>query len=183
MKPEIRSTQKNELAAVRALALDAFGPEEGEEIAHLMNDLVTDVTAQPLLSLAATVDGRVIGHILFSRVELAGTCGGVSARLLAPLAVHPEFQSKGVGRRLVLAGMERLKQDGVGLVFVLGHPGYYPRFGFVEAGAHGLEAPYPILPENAEAWMVHALHPGLLGEVGGRVICADSLADPRYWQE
>ena len=67
------------------------------------------------------------------------------------------------------------------LVFVLGHPDYYPRSGFTPAGVHGLDAPYPILPEHAAAWMVQALRPGLLDSVTGTVRCSDVLNDPRYW--
>ena len=103
--------------------------------------------------------------------------------MLAPLAVHPDVQARGIGGRLVVEGLGRLKRAGVGLVFVLGHPGYYPRFGFIEAGANGFSAPYPIPPENAAAWMVQALRPGLLGAVPGRVVCADALDKPEYWRE
>jgi putative acetyltransferase len=71
----------------------------------------------------------------------------------------------------------------VDLVFVLGHPAYYPRFGFSPAGARGLDAPYPIPQKNAEAWMVRELRPGVIGDCSGRVICADALADPEYWRE
>jgi putative acetyltransferase len=68
-------------------------------------------------------------------------------------------------------------------VFVLGHPEYYPRFGFRPAGALGMDAPYPIPERHADAWMVQALRPGLLGQVRGTVRCADTLNDPRHWRE
>jgi len=75
----------------------SFGTSEGPEIVQLIGDLLLDVTAQPVLSLVATVDGRVVGHVLFSKVRLKPAGQEVSAALLAPLAVHPDCQSQGIG--------------------------------------------------------------------------------------
>jgi predicted N-acetyltransferase YhbS len=72
---------------------------------------------------------------------------------------------------------------GVELVFVLGHPGYYPRFGFKPAGVLGFEAPYPIPEKHADAWMVRELRAGIIGSVRGKVVCADTLSRPEYWRE
>ena len=93
----------------------------------------------------------------------------------------PEEQSRGIGGRLIERGVELLTETGTGLVFVLGHPGYYPRHGFGAASPFGLAAPYPITPD--EAWMVRALRPGLIGAVRGTVRCADALDRPEYWRE
>jgi predicted N-acetyltransferase YhbS len=99
------------------------------------------------------------------------------------LAVHPEYQNSGIGGQLINEGIKRLREAGVDLVFVLGHPGYYPKYGFSAAGVRGLAAPYPIAPENSGAWMVQEIHPGVFGRVSGRVVCADALNDPRHWRE
>jgi putative acetyltransferase len=69
------------------------------------------------------------------------------------------------------------------LVFVLGHPDYYPRHGFEPAGPQGLDAPYPIPAAHEDAWMVLALRPGVIGKLRGRVVCADALDKPEYWRE
>jgi predicted N-acetyltransferase YhbS len=71
---------------------------------------------------------------------------------------------------------------GVALVFVLGHPGYYPKYGFAAAGSKGFEAPYPIPPEHSSAWMVQELQPGTIECISGQVICAETLNDPKYWR-
>ncbi|CAE7242442.1 yjhQ, partial [Symbiodinium pilosum] len=81
----------------------------------------------------------------------------VQAVILAPLAVHPDFQSKGIGGQLIREGLRTVEAKGTGLAFVLGHPGYYPKHGFKPAGALGYDAPYPIEDKNADAWMVQAL--------------------------
>jgi putative acetyltransferase len=80
-------------------------------------------------------------------------------------------------------GLRHLTKTGVDLVFVLGHPEYYPRYGFKPAGHLGFEAPYPIPDEHADAWMVQALRPGVIGSVSGKVRCADELNMPEHWRE
>jgi putative acetyltransferase len=183
MPVQIRQSIQSDLQAISDLAMASFGNAEGPVIVRLIGDLLTDATAQPVLSLVAIVNERIVGHVLFSKVRLEPPGQKVSAVLLAPLAVHPDFQSRGIGGQLVTEGLQRLSDSGVQLVFVLGHPAYYPRFGFAAAGVRGFEAPYPIPPQNAGAWMVRELHPGAIGSMRGQVICADALADPKYWRE
>jgi len=152
-----------------------------DDEADLVGALLQDPTAQPSLSLLAFDAGKPVGHVLFTKVALAGTSGDVSAAILAPLAVLPEYQRKGVGRALIERGAGMLAASGVQLLFVLGDPAYYTRCGFEPAAQHGLRAPYPIVPE--EAWMVRPLAPGILGSVAGVIACAESLARPEYWRE
>ena len=95
-------------------------------------------TADPLVSLVAVKDRQIVGHALFTPVKVAGGLDRGRAMGLAPLAVHPDHQREGIGSRLVRAGLDacrNLKRD---VVFVLGHPEYYPRFGFEPASEHGL---------------------------------------------
>jgi len=125
----------------------------------------------------------VIGHILFSPVRLDGGDETVSAWILAPLSVVSGCQRQGVGGRLIEEGLARAHSRGIDLVFVLGHPGYYQRHGFVPAGSYNFTAPYPIPEEDADAWMVRAVRRDVPSATGGRVICADSLMDPRHWSE
>lgn len=161
----------------------AFGNSEGPAIVQLIADLLVDASAQPVLSLVATADEAIVGHILFTKASVRSTQRAISAALLAPLAVHPDVQSQGIGGRLIMEGLDRLSQAGIHLVFVLGHPTYYPRYGFSEAGVSGFEAPYPIHAKNAGAWMVKELQPGIIGVAAGPVACADAIDDPRYWRE
>jgi predicted N-acetyltransferase YhbS len=156
----------------------AFGQDE-ESL--LVDELLSDPSARPVLSLVAEDQGKLIGHVLFTRLSLLGTEQPPTASILAPLAVIPSAQRSGVGRRLIERGCELLAERGVQLVFVLGDPRYYTKRGFTPASPHGLQAPYEIEPDAA--WMVRALGNFALGSIHAQVRCADSLAPEKYWRE
>lgn len=179
----IRKSTEIDRAQIEKIHTIAFGEEKGPEIADLVNGLFEDNTAMPLLSLVAVENGRLIGHILFTKAVLNGTDKPISIQLLAPLAVLPDAHCKGVGSKLIKEGLNQLKDAGVELVFVLGHPDYYPRCGFTTAGLLGFEAPYPIPDEHAGAWMVQALKEGIVGNVKGKVQCSKVLNQPQHWRE
>lgn len=180
---EIREARPEEIPAIHELLAAAFGVEEAPRISRMVDEALTDPTARPLLSLVACRGHRVVGHILFTHAEVETGDEPLAASLLAPMAVHPEVQGQGIGGRLIAAGLEALEAMDLGLVFVLGHPGYYPRSGFEPAGVHGLNAPYPIPEAHAAAWMVKALRSDLLGQVTGRVRCAAALNHGDLWVE
>jgi putative acetyltransferase len=174
----IRNSTPDDLDDILDINTEAFGQVDEAE---LVADLLGDETARPLVSLLAFDGGVPVGHILFTRVSVEGE--NLAAAILAPLAVKPGAQGEGVGGRLICAGLEQLLENGVGLVFVLGHPGYYPKYGFQPAGVLGFQAPYPIPKAHAGAWMVQELIPGLIGSVQGRINCADALDHPEMWRE
>ena len=183
MTTHIRRSVPSDFDAIGQVHLQAFGDEEGPEILTLVGELFNDRSALPLLSLVAESDRKIIAHILFTRVVIEQTHQDVSAQILAPLAVLPEFQNRGVGGQLIRQGLLELKQSGTDLVFVLGHPGYYPRSGFTPAAPLGLLAPYPIDDKNADAWMVQALREGVIGTLTGQIRSSDVLNQPQYWVE
>lgn len=183
MNFHLREALESDRKAISDVVIAAFGKVQGREIAALITDLVQDPSAQPLLSLVATVGDRVVGHVLFTSVQIEHSQQVVSSAILAPLAVHPEHQNQGIGGRAIGEGLKRLKAAGVELVFVLGHPDYYPKYGFVPASIKGFDAPHPIPPENSDAWMVRELHPGTMGRISGQVRCAAALNDPKHWRE
>ena len=180
---KIRKATESDLNAVLDVETSAFGDEKGPEIANLVAGLLIDPTAEPVLSLLAEADGRAVGHILFTRAEITGCSANVATALLAPLAVVPEKHGQGIGGRLIQEGLQRLTASGVDLVFVLGHPEYYPRHGFRPAGVQGFDAPYPIPEVHADAWMVQALRPGVIDQASGTVKCAEALDRPEHWRE
>lgn len=176
----IRPASPEDQSRLLAVHEAAFG---GPDEAQLVAALLDDPTAQPVVSLLAERDGTAIGHVLFTGAVVEGYGVTVPASLLAPLAVIPEAQGQGVGQALIAAGIDALAARGIGLVFVLGHIGYYPRAGFRPALPLGLRAPYDIDPAVADAWMVRETRPGLLGNVHGTLRCAEALMRPALWRE
>jgi putative acetyltransferase len=179
----IRCATDADYAEILGVHESAFGKEQGQEIVDLVTGLLSDKTAEPRFSFVADLDGRIVGHILFTAIRLQTSGQNILAQILAPLAVANEHQGKGVGGLLINEGLKQLTASGFELVFVLGHPNYYPKFGFIPAGVLGYEAPYAIPIENANAWMVKDLKAGIIGSVQGRVQCATTLDQPRHWRE
>ncbi len=123
--------------------------------------------ADPQISLVAVRDERVVGHVFFSPVTIEGEGDRTPAALgLAPLAVAPEWQRQGIGSALARAGLEAARRSGHGVVVVLGHPDFYPRFGFRPASGRGLR--YEASGHD-DAFMVVELTPGALGDASGVV--------------
>ena len=161
-KLQIREAVDADLNDVLQIERLAFGYEKE---ADLVRDLLHDFSAKPVLSLLAFQKNRALGHILFTTAQLSGSQGSASIVILAPLAIVPDAQKQGIGGKLIEKGLEHLSKSGVDLVFVLGHPEYYPRYGFKPAGDLGFEAPYPVPDLHANAWMVQALRLGVIGSV------------------
>jgi len=177
--PLIREAGPDDLQALLDVNRQAFGSDEE---ADLVQKLLRDPSAEPALSLVAEKDRQLVGHILFTNARLTPDTPHRMA-LLAPLSVVPSAQGRGIGGRLIETGAQMLREDGVELIFVLGHTGYYPRHGFTPAGVFDLQATYPIPEEHADAWMLRPLKAGIEGSISGRVLCADTLQDPKYWVE
>jgi putative acetyltransferase len=101
------------------------------------------------LSLVTVQDDYVVGHILFSPARIENDGVVLDGMGLAPIAVLPEFQRRGIGAALVREGLHRLDTSGCAFVIVLGHPAYYPRFGFEQASGRGIQPPWEGIPEDA----------------------------------
>jgi putative acetyltransferase len=154
------SESGDERAAIRAVNSAAFG---GSDEADLVDQLRGHEHA--LMSLVAELEGRIVGHIMFSRMWINTSPGLVSAVALAPMAVLPEHQRKGIGGFLIQHGMELLRGRGEKIVIVVGHHDYYPKFGFSSEKAKLLESPFP-----SEAFMAMELSAGALDGIQGSVV-------------
>jgi putative acetyltransferase len=149
----VRAELPADVDAVRELNRAAFG---GPDEARIVDALRATVT--PLVSLVAEAQDRVVGHILFSPVTLAATPHPLVMGL-APMAVLPSHQRAGIGTALVHAGLDACRALGAAGVVVVGHPTYYPRFGFVPASRFGLTCEYDV---RDDVFMALELTPGAL---------------------
>ena len=120
----------------------------------------------PLISLVAEQNGELVGHILFSPVTLEADNCSISIAGLAPMAVAPAFQKREIGSMLVEEGLEHCKKAGYAAVVVLGHPDYYPRFGFVPSVNYGIKSEFDV---PAEVFMAKELRKGALADCNGIV--------------
>ncbi len=155
----IRPEQPGDAAGIREVNLGAFeSPIEADVVDRLRAARATQ------LSLIAEIGAELVGHILFSEVTV-GDAEAATGMGLAPMAVMPEHQSGGIGSALVRQGLEILRAEGCPFIIVLGHPDYYPRFGFVAASRHGITSEYDGVPD--EAFMTLELTPGGLEGVSG----------------
>jgi putative acetyltransferase len=157
MNIEIRGEHPADPAAIRGVHDEAFGrPEEGALVDALRNNGAVQ------LSLVASIGGRVVGHVLFSPASV----GEVVGSGLGPMAVLPEHQRRGVGSALVTAGLQKLRAAGCPFVVVLGHPSFYPRFGFEPARSHGIVCEWDV-PDAA--FMLLVLDEPAMRDVSGLV--------------
>ncbi|MBE9503502.1 MAG: N-acetyltransferase [Proteobacteria bacterium] len=154
----IRFEQPGDIEKIRKVHLKAF---EANTEANLVESLRN--SGVELISLLAEENGEVIGHILFSPVTMDGD---IKIMGLAPMAVLPNWQRKGAGKQLINEGLKACEKVGYGAVVVLGHPDYYPQFGFVPSVNFGIKSEYDVPPE---VFMVKELQKGALKGISGTV--------------
>lgn len=178
---QIRETTSDDYNNIMEVEKSAFGYDKE---AKLVSELLSDKTAEPLVSLLAFYKGEPVGHILFTRAYHEDHPMQQMLHILAPLAVVPSFQRMGIGGLLIKAGIKLLKQRGSQLVFVLGHKEYYPKYGFIPRAANlGFAPPYPMPDEYADYWMVQALGGLELNTLKGKIRCSDMLNRLEHWRD
>ena len=157
----IRLETPKDVDSIRYVNEQAFGQTgEASIVVKLRNRNVLTI------SLVATEGNEVVGHIAFSLITIESKDSSFGAIALGPMAVLPVYQRKGIGSQLVRAGLEECRRLGHDLVVVLGHPDYYPRFGFVLGKQKGIDCEFEV-PD--EAWMVLELREGTLAGRNGTV--------------
>ena len=177
----LKQTTESDFNDIMEVEKAAFGFDKE---AHLVADLLKDQTAEPIISLMAYHQQKAIGHILFTRLYIENATNQPLMHILAPLAIIPEYQKKGVGGLLIKEGLKILKEKGSKLVFVLGHMDYYPKYGFIpDAASLGYSAPYFIPEKFKNAWMVQALSKDGFEIEKGKIRCADELNKEEHWRE
>jgi putative acetyltransferase len=167
----IRDETAGDLEAIYSVNEQAFETNAEAELVDLLR-----MRGKAVISLVAEVGGEIVGHILFSPVSIEPPVTNWKALGLAPVGVVPGYQRQGIGKALVKVGLERSKQLGIALVVVLGHPSYYPKFGFKKASEYELANEY----QADEAFMAIELKPGVLNDYKGLVKYAPEFNELRF---
>ncbi len=158
---DIRTENLEDVEAVRNVNIAAFGRENESNLVDKLRGSAST------FSFVAVQSDRIVGHLLFSLVAVEGKCSrNLSILGLAPVAVLPNYQRQGIGTLLIRQGLKECARSGFQAVVVLGHPDFYPRFGFIPASRKGLGCEYDV-PD--EAFMVLELESGALQDCSGTV--------------
>jgi putative acetyltransferase len=160
MNPLIRPEATADHDAIRHVNRLAFGKDAEARLVDALRD-----GGYVRASIVAEKDGQVVGHILFSDLPIITEAGTVPALALAPMAVLPGFQRQGIGSALVRWGLDECRRQGHRIVVVVGHPHFYPKFGFSSKLASALASPFG----GGDSWMALELVPGALDHVSGKV--------------
>ncbi|MBE5106200.1 N-acetyltransferase [Bacillus thuringiensis] len=162
----IRQEQKNDYRRTEEVVKEAFLNEEcSDKKEHELVKCIRKCDAfVPELAIVA-VDEEIVGHIILSKITIEGKTS-VASLALAPVSVAPSHQKKGIGGKLIVAALEKARELGYGSVVVLGHPEYYPKFGFKKASEWNIKAPFEV-PD--EVFMVMELRENALQGVEGIV--------------
>lgn len=174
----IRTATDDDRDHVRSVYLSAFPEGEREIVSNLALALLSADTTPNLLSLVAEAKGAVVGHVAFSPVTLSSN-KSFRGYILAPLAVSPEWQKRGIGSQLVKDGIQQQLSMGVDIVFVYGDPKYYGRFGFSTKAAEPFEPPCTL--QYPFGWQALAPEKVSMAEISGPITCVKELCDPALW--
>jgi putative acetyltransferase len=155
----IRREQSQDISKIREVNRRAFGQEQEALIVDKLRE-----SCSSILSLVAIADDQVVGHILFSPAVIETENGKLVGSGLAPVAVLPEYQRKGIGSELVQTGVARIKEGGCAYIIVLGYPEYYSRFGFEPASRFGISSEWQV-PD--EAFMILMLNKRAMKDISG----------------
>ncbi len=166
MKIEVRQEKPLDYKVVSELIESAFQKEKlSDHKEHFLVDRLRKSTSFiPELSMVALSDGKIIGHILLTRIKVKNNQTEFESLALAPVSVMPEFQEMGIGKKLIEEAHEKAKELGYKSIILLGHENYYPKFGYLRADTFGIDLPFDVPKENCMA--IELIEHGLLGVSG-----------------
>lgn len=162
----IRQENINDFKKVFSLIEKAFkGTEFADNTEHFLVERLRESNAFiPELSLVAEIDGKIVGHILLTKLQIKNKTNEFDSLALAPVSVLPEFQGKGIGGKLIFESHKKAKELGYKSIVLLGHEKYYPRFGYEQADKYEIELPFEV--PKANCMVIELVENGLKGVNG-----------------
>ena len=155
---------------------DSEGQTEGTLVGNLAYDLMTGTDSQDLYGFVATESEQIIGSIFFTRLSFQNEA---NAFLLSPVAIHTDYQGKGIGQKLITFGINHLKENGVNLIFTYGDPDFYSKVGFIPITEKIAKAPFTLT--QPQGWLGQSLISDEIEPVAGDSYCVEALNKPEYW--
>ena len=162
----IRQENKNDHKEVFKVIKSAFKDAEFTDNTEqfLVDRLRKSDAFIPELSMIAEINGKIVGHILLTKLKIKNKSNEFDSLALAPVSVLPEYQGKGIGGKLIVDSHKKAKELGHKSIVLLGHENYYPRFGYEQADKYGIELPFKVPKENC--MVIELIENGLNGVNG-----------------
>ena len=177
---EFRANKPSDSSAIESLFVSVFskseGKQEGTLIGNLVKDLIASTDSRDLYGFVAVDGEQMVGAIFFSRLTFTKDMG---VFILAPVAVHTEYQGMGIGQALITHGLREMKKRGVKIVTTYGDPTFYSKVGFNPISQDMIKAPLEL--SQPEGWLGQSLTDDSLEEIPGRCSCVKALDNPAYW--
>jgi len=174
----IRVATNSDRDNILNIHLRAFPDSEKDIVSALAVDLLDENTTPQTISLLAEIDNNVVGHIAFSPVKIDNN-DNLQGYILAPLAVLPDYQKRGVGSKLIESGIDALLKKGINILFVYGDPAYYGRFGFNTESAEEFVPQYKL--QYPFGWQALILNPFSNANTPTSIECVSCLNNPELW--
>lgn len=177
---EFRAQKPSDSSAIERLFVSVFSKSEGEQegtlIGNLAKDLIASTDSRDLYGFVAVDGGQVVGAIFFSRLTFEKD---IDVFILAPVAVHTEYQGRGIGQALITHGLREMKKRGVSVVTTYGDPDFYSKVGFHPLSQDMIRAPLEL--SQPEGWLAQSLTDDSIETIPGRCSCVKALDNPAYW--
>lgn len=156
---------------------DSESEEEGIVIGDLVYDLISNTDSEDLFVYNAVENEKIIGSIIFSRLSFEKS--QLTAFLLGPVAVHTDYQGRGIGQKLINYGHDDLKKNGIKLVFTYGDINFYSKVGYNMISEEKVKAPKKL--SYSKGWLAQSLVDNEISPISGNSYCVDAFNDPKYW--
>ena len=177
---DFRQHTQNESSAIESLFSSVFAKSEGDAegalIGNLSKQLMAETDEHDLYGFVAVDKSQIVGSIFFSRLTFQND---IEAFILAPVAVHSDFQGKGTGQALINHGLNVMRDKKVSIVLTYGDPRFYHKVGFHPISQETIRAPYEL--SQPDGWLGQSLVGNSIDVVLGRCTCVEAWNNPVYW--